>query len=1058
MKRMLINATQREELRVAIVDGQALLDLDIEIPSKEQKKANIYKGRITRVEPSLEACFVDYGADRHGFLSLKEISRDYFPEGLDHNRAGIRELIREGQEVMVQVDKEERGNKGAALTTFVSLAGRYLVLMPNNPRAGGVSRRIEGDERTNMKEVMDQLKLPDEMGMIVRTAGMGRDADELQWDLDYLLQLWKAISDAYNSKPGQFLIYQESRLIIRALRDYLRADIGEILIDEESLFNDARDFMQGVMPGNLRKLKLYKETVPLFSRYQIESAIENAFERNVRLPSGGSIVIDHTEALTAIDINSAKATKGGDIEETAFNTNMEAAEEIARQLRIRDLGGLIVIDFIDMDSPRHQREVEDRLRDALKIDRARVQVGRISRFGLCEMSRQRLRPSLGEATQGICPRCDGHGHIRGVESTSLSILRLVEEQAMKENTGQILVQVPTAIANFLLNEKRRNLMEIETRHEAPIIIVADDKLETPHYEIQRIKENELEGHAKPSYERLTPIKPLEIPLASMSEPVEFDKPAVSAIIPMAPAPLKPDPIAIERSIAQVETKAKTSANEKLGMWAKIKSWFSGSEPEVIMPQQLPSHGHRNKRDDKRHERHGERRNERFDKQARRDERNPRSQQSGSQKPQQNKNDQRSAQLQEQKTAKPQTNAAQVVGQPQAKANPNQQRSHQNKPQQPHAPKLPHAQRSPSAVSNKPAQSDAFVASNSEQNNRDSGESVFELDAENIVLNQISGESTSTAQKPDEKGEGRNKRRGRRGGRRRRRERGEESTNNLASVNSDAVVDLEDEDDHSSNQIIGSSDQFLTKPNTIAEKEPQSIVAPQYAQSPRAEINRSDANVGENGNSPAPTNKPDWKTRERTKSTSTENAPALAAVALSVDLVGKVTHDRSEMAEQSASNRTAETTPVPVRKSLADLEPVNKGMWSTPAVSSKTTPAASLNAQSSSTQSVASSASVVNSEETSSSKSNQNISQDEVATELKASSTEATTKLINVTKAVAQRDMPFQMPDVRPATDLATAVSLAIHRPQTVILQPTVVKQNTAVDVATTHEIKSDEPK
>ncbi|HZX90788.1 MAG TPA: Rne/Rng family ribonuclease, partial [Rudaea sp.] len=468
MKRMLINATQREELRVAIVDGQSLYDLDIETPAKEQKKANIYKGRITRVEPSLEACFVEYGAERHGFLPLKEISKDYFTQGVDHNRAGIRELLKEGQQLLVQVEKEERGNKGAALTTFVSLAGRYLVLMPNNPRAGGVSRRIEGDDRANLKEVLDQLKMPDEMGLIIRTAGMGRDAEELQWDLDYLLQLWKAIEDAGATRPAPFLIYQESKLIIRALRDYLRNDIGEVLIDREDLHDDAREFMQQVMPQNLRKLKLYKDTVPLFSRFQIETQIENAFDRSVRLPSGGSIVIDQTEALTSVDINSSKATKGADIEETAFNTNCEAAVEVARQLRLRDAGGLIVIDFIDMDSPRHQREVEDKLKDALRHDRARVQIGRISRFGLLEMSRQRLRPSLGESSQTVCPRCEGHGRVRSVESLSLSVLRLVEEQAMKENTGQVLVQVPSAVANFLLNEKRKSVVEIEQRHEVPV--------------------------------------------------------------------------------------------------------------------------------------------------------------------------------------------------------------------------------------------------------------------------------------------------------------------------------------------------------------------------------------------------------------------------------------------------------------------------------------------------------------------------------------------------------------------------------------------------------------
>ncbi|HVJ61488.1 MAG TPA: Rne/Rng family ribonuclease, partial [Tahibacter sp.] len=539
MKRMLINATQREELRVAIVDGQSLFDLDIEIPSKEQKKANIYKGRITRVEPSLEACFVEYGGERHGFLPLKEIAREFFTPGVDHNRAGIRELIKEGQDVVVQVEKEERGNKGAALTTFISLAGRYMVLMPNNPRAGGVSRRIEGEDRANLKEVLDHLQCPDDMGLIIRTAGMGRDAEELQWDLDYLLQLWKAISEAATSRSAPFLIYQESKLIIRALRDYLRNDIGEILIDNEELYSDARDFMQQVMPNNLRKLKLYRDTTPLFSRFQIETQIENAFERNVRLPSGGSIVIDQTEALTAIDINSAKATKGSDIEDTAFNTNREAAVEIARQLRIRDAGGLIVIDFIDMDSPKHQREVEETLKDALKLDRARVQLGRISRFGLMEMSRQRLRPSLGESTQIVCPRCTGHGRIRSVESLSLSALRLVEEHAMKDNTGQVLVQAPSTVANYLLNEKRRQVSEIEQRHDVAVIVVADEKLETPHLEIQRLKGADIGENQRPSYDRLTPI--VVSPPPQVAQPsAEPERPAVSRVVPASPAPLRPE--------------------------------------------------------------------------------------------------------------------------------------------------------------------------------------------------------------------------------------------------------------------------------------------------------------------------------------------------------------------------------------------------------------------------------------------------------------------------------------------------------------------------------------
>ena len=576
MKRMLINATQREELRVAIVDGQNLYDLDIEIPSREQKKANIYKARITRVEPSLEACFVDYGADRHGFLPLKEVSPQYFTPGANPNKATIRELLKEGQEIMVQVEKEERGNKGAALTTFISLAGRYMVLMPNSPKAGGVSRRIEGEDRQNIKEALDHLDVPEGMGLIVRTAGLGRDAEELQWDLDYLLQLWKAISEAAQSRQGAFLIYQESRLIIRALRDYLRNDIGEILIDHEELYADAREFVQQVMPNNLRKLKLYQDTTPLFSRFQIETQIENAFERQVRLPSGGSIVIDQTEALTAIDINSAKATRGSDIEETAFNTNCEAAVEIARQLRIRDAGGLIVIDFIDMDSPRHQREVEEKLKDALKLDRARVQVGRISRFGLLEMSRQRLRPSLGEATQIVCPRCEGHGRIRGVESLSLSALRLVEEHAMKDSTGQVLVQAPSSVANFLLNEKRRQLTEIEARHDVNVIVVADENLETPHLEIQRLRGADIGEETRPSYQRTTPVA--ATPLPTMLRPSEEpEQPAVAGVVRATPAPERPDTASVIE--APVATPAAAASG---GLLARFMGWFRGS-PETAAP-------------------------------------------------------------------------------------------------------------------------------------------------------------------------------------------------------------------------------------------------------------------------------------------------------------------------------------------------------------------------------------------------------------------------------------------------------------------------------------------
>ena len=455
MKRMLFNATQPEELRVAMVDGQRLYDLDIETAGREQKKANIYKGRITRIEPSLEAAFVDYGSERHGFLPLKEISRSYFKPGvkLGGGRVNIKDVLKEGTEVIIQVDKEERGNKGAALTTFISLAGRYLVLMPNNPRAGGVSRRIVGDERNLIRDALAALEIPEDMGLIVRTAGVGKNPEELQWDLDYLLQLWEAIDKASKERSSPFLIYQESNVIIRAIRDYLRKDIAEILIDDKETHKKASEFMELVMPHNLNKIKFYDDKVPLFTRYQIESQIETAFQREVRLPSGGAVVIDHTEALISIDINSSRATKGSDIEDTALNTNREAAEEIARQLRLRDLGGLVVIDFIDMYASRNQREVENTLKEALKMDRARVQIGRISRFGLLEMSRQRLRPSLGESVQIVCPRCEGHGTIRSIESLALSILRIIEEDSMKEQTARIVAQVPVNVATFLLNEK-----------------------------------------------------------------------------------------------------------------------------------------------------------------------------------------------------------------------------------------------------------------------------------------------------------------------------------------------------------------------------------------------------------------------------------------------------------------------------------------------------------------------------------------------------------------------------------------------------------------------------
>lgn len=502
MKRMLINAMQLEEMRVALVDGQKLYDLDIESPGHEQKKANIYKGKITRVEPSLEAAFVDYGAERHGFLPIKEIARSYFPEGYVYKgRPSIKDAVKEGQEVIIQIDKEERGNKGAALTTFISLAGSYLVLMPNNPRAGGISRRIEGDDRTQLKEALNSLQLPKGMGLIVRTAGVGKSAEELEWDLKVLLNHWDAIKTAAQSQPAPVLIHQESNVIVRAIRDYLRRDVGEILIDNKSIFEEAKQHITLVRPDFINRVKRYEGEVPLFNHYQIESQIESAFQREVSLPSGGSIVIDPTEALTSIDINSARATKGGDIEETALQTNLEAADEIARQLRLRDLGGLVVIDFIDMTPVKNQREVENRFREAVRQDRARVQIGRISRFGLLEMSRQRLRPSLGESSTHICPRCNGQGTIRDTESLALSILRLLEEEALKENTHDVRAEVPVSVAAYLLNEKRIAINKLEKRHDVRLIVVPNQHMDTPHYEVIRVRPNEQSEEA--SYTQIT---------------------------------------------------------------------------------------------------------------------------------------------------------------------------------------------------------------------------------------------------------------------------------------------------------------------------------------------------------------------------------------------------------------------------------------------------------------------------------------------------------------------------------------------------------------------------
>ena len=585
MKRMLINATHEEELRVAIVDGQKLVDLDIEHKSREQRKSNIYKATITRVEPSLEAAFVDYGGERHGFLPFKEISREFLPESArgGEGRPTVKDGIRNGLEIVVQIEKEERGNKGAALTTFISLAGRFLVLMPNNPKAGGVSRRIEGDERSELKAAMKDVEVPEGMGTIVRTAGIGRSTEELQWDLDYQAAIWKAICEAGDGRKAPFLIYQESNIIVRGLRDYFKGDIGEILVDEPAVRDQAAEFIGMYMPQNEKKLKLYQDDVPLFNRYQIESQIESAFRREVRLPSGGALVIDHTEALVSIDINSARATKGSDIEETASNTNLEAADEVARQLRLRDLGGLVVIDFIDMMSSKHQRAVENRLREALKQDRARVQIGRISKFGLLEMSRQRLRPSLGESSENVCPRCHGHGTIRGTESTALSILRLVEEESMKDNTGRVLADVPVEVATYLLNEKRRVIGEIEARNGVVLVIVANPSLDTPNYTIERIRANESEHEAnsKASYELASDNSEVWSP-ADPREEKAVERAAVGSVAPptAAPPPTRkadPEPVAAPAPAPAIETAPAGGGFRKI--FGAVTSLFGASTTE-----------------------------------------------------------------------------------------------------------------------------------------------------------------------------------------------------------------------------------------------------------------------------------------------------------------------------------------------------------------------------------------------------------------------------------------------------------------------------------------------
>ena len=568
MKRMLFNATQAEELRVAIVEGQKLIDLDIESASKEQRKSNIYKGVITRIEPSLEAVFVNYGADRHGFLPFKEIAREYYAPNGEGSRAKMQETLKEGQELIVQVDKDERGNKGAALTTYISLAGRYLVLMPNNPRGGGVSRRVEGDDRSELRDAMAQLTVPEGMSLIARTAAIGRTAEELQWDLNYLMQLWTAIDSVAKDNTAPLLIFQEGSLVIRAIRDYFQPDIGEILIDTDDIFEQAQAFMSQVMPNNVNRVKRYRDDVPLFSRFQIEHQIESAYARQVNLPAGGAIVIDHTEALVSVDVNSGRSTKGSDIEETALKTNLEAADEIARQLRLRDLGGLIVIDFIDMESARNQREVENRLRDALHHDRARVQTSKISRFGLLELSRQRLRPALAETSYITCPRCTGTGHIRSTESAALHILRILEEEAMKENTAAVHTQVPVDVATFLLNEKRADIQAIELRHKITILILPNKHLETPAHQIQRLRHDELnqEDVREPSY-KMVDLTLNEQP-AYTAEQQKNQHRQQAAIRNIAPA--QPAPISMEST-----TPSEPLPEEKSGFISKLFSWLSG---------------------------------------------------------------------------------------------------------------------------------------------------------------------------------------------------------------------------------------------------------------------------------------------------------------------------------------------------------------------------------------------------------------------------------------------------------------------------------------------------
>jgi ribonuclease E len=668
MKRMLFNATQSEELRVAIVDGQKLVDLDIEHAGKEQRKSNIYKGVITRVEPSLEAAFVDYGQDRHGFLPFKEISRAYFSDKSEGGKTRIQDVIKEGQELIVQVDKDERGNKGAALTTFISLAGRYLVLMPNNPRGGGVSRRIEGEDRNELRDVLAQLEVPKGMSIIARTAGIGRNAEELQWDLNYLTQLWTAVEEASHIQAGAFLIYQEGSLVIRAIRDYFSADINEILIDTPDVYEQAVQFMNHVMPSNVARVKLYQDEVPLFSRFQIEHQIESAFSREVRLPSGGAIVIDHTEALVSVDVNSGRSIKGADIEQTAFNTNLEAAEEVARQLRLRDLGGLVVIDFIDMENPKNQRNVEDTLRDALHADRARVQTGKISRFGLLELSRQRMRPSLGETNHAACPRCSGTGHIRGIESTALHILRITQEEAMKDNSAIIQVQLPVEAATFLLNEKRADIHKIEQRMGVEVILIPNIHMETPNYNIVRIKHDDVNEETSQASYKMVEMPAETAYVRGLNEEAAPKAPEalVKGITPATAAPNVAERV-IEEKVA--------APTAKLGIFGRIKQLIVG-KPAVVETK-AEEQTTRETRDNARNGNGDRNRNNNRDRNSNQD---------------RNRNRDRNANSRDRNNTGERGDKPQQAPRPQQAANANQQRSQEPRPERVPRPERPAADR------------------------------------------------------------------------------------------------------------------------------------------------------------------------------------------------------------------------------------------------------------------------------------------------------------------------------------------------------------------------------